>query len=136
MKPGLNCPRETLIMFEEFSYQRFASTPHAQMPALLSELRNKIYDRLTRVLAPHAKSDDAIRAFHDEVEKICEELARHGHVLGRLDYDGDVRFEHNSQYWGTHYREFAPNGLEIEFRPTQIRILWVVGPHDDAREGL
>ena len=123
-------------MFEEFSYERFTRATHAEMPALLAALRNKIYDHLTRSLAMHEKREQAIDAFHATVEAVCEELGRAGHVLGRLDFDSDVRFEQNSQHWGTHYREFAPNGLEIEFRPTVIRILWVVGPEDDAREGL
>jgi hypothetical protein len=123
-------------MFEEYSYQRFTHASHEQMPTLLLQLRKRIFDRVTRTVASHVMSEEAIVAFHNEVETICQELAHQGHVLGQLDFDRDIRLEHNHQYWGTNYRDCAPNGLEIEFRPTRIRILWVVGLLDDARDGL
>src|SRR5262249_34165461 len=104
-------------MFEEFAHARFAKATFAELQTLLGALRSTIRSQFPDLRDSEMPERLAIEHFHQTVERVCQQLRHAGHDIFRLDYDGDARYDQNSQLWGTDYQNGHPHGLEIEFRP-------------------
>ena len=123
-------------MFEDYSFQRLVTASNEELRRILAELRNEISAFVIRALESQDNESKKIDAFHQAVEEVCQSLGKHGHILGALDTDQDVRLDHNSEIWASHYRDCGPNGLEIQFTAKKVLVLWVVSPRDENRPGF
>lgn len=123
------------MVFQEFTHSRFTQATFIELQSILAELqRTTIRSQLPTRRDPQIAELEAVKHFHQAVEQVCERLREAGHDIYRLDYDGNVHYDHNSQLWGTDFQDGNPHGLEIEFRPDRVVVVWVVGPQRASGE--
>jgi hypothetical protein len=131
-------------MDEKFSQEQMKSCSFEDLQALLRDLKIELEARidsaLTRITHPKfVKNNGAIdsvylndklrrEAYFSECESIVSDLNVLGHKLSPLDLDSDINFENTSASWAVLNKHGEVCGLDIEFFPKEVNVLWVVSP--------
>lgn len=64
----------------------------------------------------------------DWIEDTVEDLNQAGYRFGRVDYDGDIRFDHSGQTWSNGER--MGTGIVLEFVGFACKVAWRDRPDD------
>ncbi|QQX78709.1 hypothetical protein JK628_14145 [Shewanella sp. KX20019] len=131
-------------MDEKFSLEQMKSCSFEELQFLLRdlkiELEEKIDTALTRITHPKfVKNSGAIdsvylndklrrEAYFNECESIVSELNVIGHKLSPVDLDSDINFENTSASYAVLNNQGEVCGLDIEFFPKEVNVLWTVSP--------
>ncbi len=131
-------------MDEKFSLEQMKISSFENLQSLLSvlkiELEGRIELALTKVTHPNfVKNSGAINAVYvndklrrevylNECESIVSDLNELGHKLQPLDLDSDINFDNTSDSWAVLNNQGEVCGLDIEFFPKEVNVLWVVSP--------
>ncbi|MDO6635464.1 hypothetical protein Q4540_19905 [Pseudoalteromonas carrageenovora] len=131
-------------MDEKFSLEQMKSSSFENLQSLLRDLKVELEARielaLTKITHPKfIKNTGAIdsvyvndklrrEAYLNECEIIVSELNVLGHNLQPLDLDSDINFENTSASWAMLNNQGEACGLDIEFFPKEVNVLWVVSP--------
>ncbi|MCG9759200.1 hypothetical protein L1D50_08765 [Pseudoalteromonas sp. Isolate6] len=131
-------------MDEKFSLEQMKKSSFESMQSLLRDLRTELEARielaLTKITHPSfVKNSGAINsvylndklrreAYLNECESIVSDLISLGHKLSPIDLDSDINFENTSASWAVLSNQGEVCGLDLEFLPKEVNVLWVVSP--------
>lgn len=131
-------------MKEKFCYSEMQNCSLDQLQGLLGELKlcleKRISMRIDQITHPNfVKNAGAIdnnwlhslarrKVYFGECENMIGELNNLGHGLKALDLDSDIDFDSTGVVYGTNFTDLGARGIEIEFFPKEINIMWVVTP--------